>query len=97
MAEPTAVIAHWSVGGLSRLEVKPGGGAAAGILVNGIPGGKSKGIVEYEKQSSLGSVLQRRFLAVFQSAVTVEGRGGYLECSHPSFGRQQSRDLAFNS
>ena len=52
MVEPTAVIARSSVGGLLKLEVKPGGGTAAGILDNGTPGGNSKGIVTCNEKSA---------------------------------------------
>ena len=52
MVEPTAVIAYWSVGGLFKLGVKPGGGTAAGISGNGTPGGSSKGIVVCNEKSA---------------------------------------------
>ena len=87
MTEPTAVIAYWSVGGLSKFEVKPGGGVTAGILDNGTPVGISNGIVECEGQRRSDSVLQRRFLSSVQSSVTLGGKRGYLECLDPCFDR----------
>ena len=87
MTEPTAINADWSVGGLTKLGAKPGGGVAAGILDSGTPGGNWKDIVEWGNKRRSKAISQRCFLPNLQSAGTVGGKTGYLECLDASFDR----------
>ena len=78
MTEHTATIAEWSVGGLTKLEDRPGGGTALGTLDSGTPGGNSKDMLIGFESSLIKKALQGNLLPSPECAVVVKKMSTFL-------------------